>query len=105
MSAQVGIPNYKDLINSAELASLKEKINLIALNYAKMASNEAIENRENESFDVYTAQYTQDLIYLKNICSAAQELVNKCNDTLFDISCKAIGHHVYFYEDENKGSE
>lgn len=99
MSAQVGIPQYRDLVNSTKLAPLKDSINVIALNYSKLVSKEAIDRREAESFEQYTEQYDHDMMYLYNICRAAQDLVNKCNDTLYTINKEAMLHHIYFYGD------
>lgn len=98
MSAQVGIPQYKDLINSSKILPIKDCLNIIALNYSKLTSKEAIDRRESECFEDYTDQYDHDIMYLCNICKSAQDLVNKCNETLYTINKDAMLHHIYFYE-------
>lgn len=102
MSAQVGIPNYKDLINKAKLQAIYEKINNICLNYAKLASDDAINNREAEGYETYSNQYSLDLGYLKQICYQAQELVNACNDTMFLINDGAVIHHLRTFGDSEQ---
>jgi len=108
MSAQVGIPNYKDLVNIQKLTELKNAVNTICLNFSKFASAEAIANRESELFENYTNQYNNDMIYLRNICDKAQTLVNECNEALYLISTSAVLHHIYnynTYSNENKEQE
>ena len=97
MSAELGVTNYKDLVNSNKLHLLKDKIHYICLNFAKMASQEAVENREADGFETYSEQYGLDLMYLKEICKNAQDLINECNDTMFLISEEAMLNRLRTY--------
>lgn len=93
MSAQVGIPHYKDLVNETKINTLKDIINKICLIYTKLGSKDAFEHRESQDYDVYTSQYTIDMINLKSLCKNAQELVEQCNDTMFLIADRGIAYH------------
>ena len=93
MSAQVGIPQYKDLINTEKIHELKELINKICLIYTKLGNKDALEHRESQDYDVYTSQYSIDMMNLKSLCKYAQELVEQCNDTMFLIADRAIAFH------------
>ena len=73
MSAQVGIPHYKDLINKEKIHELKELINKICLIYAKLSSKDAMDNRESQEYDKYTSQYSVDLMNLKSLCMHASK--------------------------------
>lgn len=94
MSAQVGIPYYKDIVNTTKINEFKEVINKICLIYTKLGSKDACENRESQEYDRYTTQYSVDMMNLKTLCKYAQELVEQCNDTMFLIADRGISYHT-----------
>lgn len=104
---QVGIPQYRDFFNNVKLAKIKDLINVICLNYSKVASSEAVQNREADEYSIYTKQYVHDINNLKEIILKAQELVNDCNESLFLISSASIQNHVYNFgeTEENENGE
>lgn len=93
MSAQVGIPHYKDLVNETKINELKDIINKICLIYTKLGNKDAFEHRESQDYDVYTTQYSIDMSNLKSLCKYAQNLVEQCNDTMFLIADRGITYH------------
>ena len=93
MSAQVGIPHYKDLVNKEKIHEFKELINKICLIYAKLSSKDALDNRDSQEYDKYTSQYSVDMMNLKTMCKYAQDLVEECNDTMFLIADRGIAYH------------
>lgn len=97
MAEQVGVGNYKDLINNLKLANIKDQVNNLCLNYSKLASSDAVNNRENEGYEIYSSQYSLDLMYLREMCIAAQKIINECNDTMFLINNEAISHHLHSF--------
>ena len=98
MSAQVGMVDYKDLINK-ELVSIRDTMSTIVLDYKKLINTEAINNRESEEFEKYSRQYTEDIATLTQLRQYSQEIADFCNKTLFMISKDAIVKHVYEYDD------
>ena len=80
--SQIGIPKYKDLINKVELKKVQDLVNAICIDYANLTNNEAVNNREDNSFEVYTKQFEVDLVRLKDMALRSQELVNKINDII-----------------------
>lgn len=97
MAAQVGIADYKDLINK-ELVSIRDKMSTIVLDYKKLISTEAVENRESEEFEKYSKQYTNDISTLTQLREYSQSIADFCNNALFMISKDAIIKHVYNYD-------
>ena len=104
---QVGIPQYRDFFNNVKLSKIKDLINVICLNYSKVASSEAVQHREADEYSIYTKQYIHDINKLKEIILKAQELVNDCNESLFLISSASVQNHVYNFGEieENKNGE
>jgi len=94
MSAQIGIPNYKDEINSKKLNEIKEYLNALCIDYSKLSSSEAINNRESDKYDEYVYQYEHDIVVLKDIISLIQKLQNSVNDSLFTISTRSVYSHL-----------
>jgi len=95
MSAQVGIPKYKDLLNNIEIVKLKELIDTICIDYSKLVSKEAVDNRESDKYETYIKQFSVDIIHLKDMVDGAQKLVNKINEDLFMISTRSVNNRLY----------
>ena len=95
MSAQVGIPKYKDLLNNTEIAKLKDLIDTICIDYSKLVSKEAVENRESDKCEEYSKQFSIDIIHLQDMVDGAQKLVNQINNDLFIISTRSISNRLY----------
>lgn len=95
MSAQVGIPKYKDIVNKKFLDELKNNINLLCVIYGKLASKNGIENRESDNYEQYKTQYEKDIVQLEEISAFAQKLLNKSNEAIFEISKRAIENHIF----------
>ena len=100
-------PYQGTVFNNVKLAKIKDLINVICLNYSKVASSEAIQHREADEYSIYTKQYIHDINNLKEIILKAQELVNDCNESLFLISSASVQNHVYNFGEieENKNGE
>ena len=98
MGAQVGIVNYKDLINK-ELVSIRDAMSTVVLDYKKLTNSESIENRESEEYERYSTQYVEDVITLKQLRKYSQEIADFCNNALFMISKDAIAKHIYNYDE------
>lgn len=96
--SQIGIPKYKDLINKVELKKVQDLVNAICIDYANLTNNEAVNNREDNSFEVYTKQFEVDLVRLKDMALRSQELVNKINDILYIISTRECLSKLYSEE-------
>lgn len=94
MSAQIGIPTYKDEINAVKLNEIKEYINGLCFDFAKLSSTEAIENRESDGYEAYAHQYEHDMAVMKDIVSLAQKLQNTVNDSLFAIATREVYSHL-----------
>jgi len=90
MGNQIGIPEYKEYVNSFELADFKKMINAICIDFAAMSCQESVENRESDKYELYFNQYQKDLANLKNMVYYAQGLVNKINDLMYNISNGAL---------------
>lgn len=93
--SQIGIPKYRDLLNKIELNKLKDLLNIICIDYANLTSNESVENRESDSYETYTKQYSVDMIKLKDMGLRSQELINEINNILFIISTRSIPAKIY----------
>ena len=39
-------------------------------------------------------------MYLREMCMAAQKIINECNDTMFLINNEAISHHLHSFGHE-----
>ena len=94
MSAQVGIPQYKDLINREKLENIKKEISNLCMQYGKLASNENVNNRESDDYYVYSKQYTNDLNSLHALCLHTQKLYKELLDTMYIISVRSIDDHM-----------
>ena len=99
--SKVGIPEYQDLFNSKKLLKIKDLINIICLAYSKVASSEAVQNREDDDYNIYSKQYIHDLNNLKEIILTAQDLINDCNESLYLISSASIQNHVYNFQQDH----
>ena len=97
METENRIVDYKDLINK-ELLSLKDAMNIVVLDYKKLISSDAIDNRESEDYVKYSSQYNNDIKTLSQLRQYSQEIADFCNKALFLISKDAIVKHVYNYD-------
>ena len=93
MSAQIGIPKYKDIINDEYLKTIKNKINQICLLYGKLSNDKVVENRESDDFEKYSSQYYDDLYNIQSLINYSQDLINDLNHCSFAISTRAIKEH------------
>ena len=89
--------DYKDLVNK-ELFTLRDNMNTLVLDYKKMTSEEAVNNRESEEYEKYIKQYTEDINILTQMRKFAQDIADYCNKTLFAITKDAISKHVYDFD-------
>lgn len=92
--SQIGIPKYKDLLNNVELNKIKDYLNIICIDFANLTSENAVKNREDDRFEIYTNQYSVDMIKLKDMALRTQELQNKLNDILFTISTRLVNERL-----------
>lgn len=93
--SKIGIPQYNDQINETELAELKKMINIICLNFSKIATKESCDNRNSEVFDTYANQYAVDLNSCEDMIIWGQKLINKLNDIMFTLSVRRFGDRLY----------
>lgn len=100
MSAQVGIPKYKDLLNKQKIGDLSNNVKSLNLRFNMLASEKAVANRESELFEQYTTQYNEDMQNIDFIRQYAQNIVNMCNDINFMLSKRAIQYHVYEFDND-----
>lgn len=109
MSSQIGVVNYKDLINNIILNKLKESVNNLLLSYKNLSSDSSVEKRESELYNDYINQYDKDNTSLSLLRKNAQDIVDYCNNALYTLTKRAIEHHIYEYDDlldiENKTLE
>ena len=101
MSAQVGIPKYKDLLNKTKLADMTNNVRTLNVRYNMLTAEKAVENRESELFEQYTKQYQEDMQNIDFIRQYAQNLVNICNEMSFILSKRAIQYHVYEFDNDD----
>ncbi len=95
MGNQIGIPEYKEFINAEKLSELKKSVNGLCLNFAGIASTDAINNRESDKFELYSKQYNSDLMKFQNMIYYAQTIVNEINNIMLNISTNAIQQKFY----------
>lgn len=101
MANQIGIPRYRDLLNTQKLADMSNNVRSLVVRFNMLSSENAIANRENETFDVYMNQYVDDMQNIDMIRQYAQNLVDLCNKANFIISKRSIEKHVYNWDDED----
>lgn len=98
---QIGIPKYKDLINKEKLLKMKEAIQNITLAYKILSDEKSVNNRESEIHEKYVPQYNEDMIALKTLRDEAIKVMDACNESLYNISARAIAQHFYNWDEDN----
>lgn len=98
---QVGTPKYKDLINKEKLLKMKEAIQNITLAYKILSDEKSVNNRESEIFEQYVPQYNEDMIALKTLRDNAIKVMDACNESLYNISARAIAKHFYEWDEDD----
>jgi len=88
MSAQIGIPKYKDVLSVEHLDNIKRYITNIALNYNKLANEENSKKRDSDDVDVYLKQFNEDINTINSLTIYTQKLYKELIDSLFTISSR-----------------
>lgn len=93
---------YKDIINFSIIRKLKEKITLICDDFNNLIRPENIKRRESDYYEVYTAQYKQDIDSLINLRNKCQDIVDECNRIMLNMNTY---HIKQYYLDKSELSE
>lgn len=84
---------YKDLMNFSIIRKLKENLNSICIIYNNLVNKSNIKKRESDYYEVYTAQYQEDLVNLEQLRDNCLHTADLCNKLLL----MANRHHIKQY--------
>lgn len=84
---------YKDLINFSIIRKLKEKLNNVCIIYNNLVNPSNVKKRESEYYEVYTAQYQEDLSNIEQLRDKCLHTADLCNKLLL----MANRHHIKQY--------
>lgn len=95
---------YKDIINFELIRKLKTQIHDIYVIYNNLVTDNNVEKRESEYYEVYTDQYKKDVSNLTDLRNRCLKIADMCNNVLLNMNTYHIKQY-YLNPNELDGYE